>query len=57
MTIIRKDYMYHLCCDICHEAIGEFDTFDEAIDGKEELEVVSRRINGEWCDICNQCLR
>ena len=57
MSIVRKDYMYHLCCDICHEPIGEFDTFDEAIDGKEELEVVSRRINGEWCDICNQCLR
>ena len=57
MSILKEYGKFILYCDICQEPIGEFMEFYDAVEGKKDLEVVSRRISEEWCDVCNQCLR
>lgn len=50
-----RDLGYTLICDICGEEEDGFDDFYEAVDGKKELDWISRKINGEWRDICQGC--
>ena len=47
---------YDLICDICGECAAEsFDDFYDAVEAKKELGWISRKINGEWNDICPGC--
>jgi len=54
------DYSYQKpapYCDVCQTELGRFDTFEEAVRAKKEAGWISRKINGEWNDICPSCLQ
>lgn len=47
---------YSLICDICgEEAKKEFDDFYEAVDYKKKEGWKSKKIDGEWQDVCPEC--
>lgn len=49
--------MYTLTCDICGEAYPEtFFDFYDAVKAKKRAGWKSRKIEGEWEDVCNSCL-
>lgn len=60
--MIDREYgKYVLVCDICGEEVNGFDTFDEALDYKEEKDWKSRRgkqldLKDGWIDICPACI-
>ena len=54
--MIDKDFTgFTLYCDLCDSEGGPFDYFDEAVEAKEENKWKSRKINGQWQDICPDC--
>lgn len=55
--MIDKNYgSYMLICDICgDEAEENFDTFQDAVDGKKELNWESQKTNKGWEDVCPIC--
>ena len=49
---------YSLQCDICGEEHNEqFDDFYEAVEAKKDNGWKSKKIDGEWCDICPDCCK
>jgi hypothetical protein len=56
--MILKEYgKYTLICDICGAGThDEFDSFQDAIDAKEDNGWKSKRVEGEWMDICPDCI-
>lgn len=54
--MIDKDYdSYQLICDICGEVVKEFDDFYDAVDYKKDNGWRSRRVIGDWEDVCPEC--
>lgn len=54
--MIDREYnKFRLVCDVCGNEETGFDYFDEAVEAKKELGWVSRRVNGEYQDICPDC--
>lgn len=57
--MIEKIYGEHLLrCDICGGlADTEFETFQDAVDGKAELDWISQKnpVSNEWEDVCPDC--
>jgi len=56
--MISKEYgKYTLICDICGAGTDdEFDSFQDAIDAREDIGWKSKRVKGEWVDICPDCI-
>ncbi len=55
--IERYKNKFILYCDVCgEEAEEEFYEFDEAVEYKKDNGWRSRKIKGEWADICPECL-
>ena len=56
--MISKEYgKYTLICDICGaETDEEFDSFQDAIDAREDIGWKSKRVEGECLDICPDCI-
>jgi arabinogalactan endo-1,4-beta-galactosidase len=56
--MISKEYgKYTLICDICGAGTDdEFDSFQNAIDAREDIGWKSKRVDGEWVDICPDCI-
>jgi len=56
--MISKEYgKYTLICDICGVVTDqEFDSFQDAIDAREDIGWKSKRVDGEWLDICPDCI-
>jgi len=56
--MISKEYgKYTLICDICGAGMDEdFDSFQDAIDVREDIGWKSKRVEGEWVDICPDCI-
>lgn len=49
--------VYELECDVCGESPDEtFDDFEDAVNFKREQGWKSRKIDGEWCDLCPGCV-
>lgn len=49
---------YTRSCDICGEVIPEtFPDFYDAVQFKKDNGWKSRKINGEWHDVCPECLK
>lgn len=46
---------FRLVCDVCGNEETGFNYFDEAVEARKELGWISRRINGEYQDICPDC--
>ena len=57
--MISKEYRnYTLICDIC--GVGsdeEYDTFQDAADAGEDMEWKRKKIDGDWVDVCPDCLK
>ncbi len=55
--MINKIYgTYRLICDICGEEAGEeFAEFCDAVDYKKVEGWESKKMHGEWVDICQEC--
>jgi hypothetical protein len=55
--MITQEYgVFSVVCDICDDEIPEkFDYFNDAVEGKKEYDWVSRKIEGEWKDLCPKC--
>ena len=54
--MINKEYGYYQCvCDNCSKAGEEHDTFDFCVEMKHNEGFVSKKINGEWMDLCEDC--
>ena len=48
---------YILICDICGEVNAEtFYDFSDAVDYKKENDWKSRKIHGQWQDVCPECV-
>jgi hypothetical protein len=54
--IDRDGSKYFLVCDVCQEDGIAFSSFDDAIEYKKEEGWKSRKINGEWEDVCPDCV-
>ena len=56
--MISKEYgKYTLICDICGVGTDEdFDSFQDAIDSRADIGWKSKRADGEWLDICPDCI-
>ena len=55
--IEKEGCVFVLFCDICGEAADEdFFEFDEAVSYKKANGWKSQRRNGEWEDVCPECL-
>lgn len=53
--MIEKQYdKFILVCDVCGKEI-ECDSFNEAIEYKEERDWNAVKIKGEWFDVCSIC--
>jgi hypothetical protein len=57
--MIDKNYEgYMLCCDICmEENEGPFEHFADAVEHKLGNGWKSRKIKGEWHDVCPECAK
>lgn len=54
--MIQQEYKkYYIVCDNCEIQSTAFDSFNEAVDGKAEAGYSSRKIDGQWTDICDEC--
>lgn len=54
--IIKEYGKCYLECDICNEEVEkEFKYFDEIVDYKKQNGWKSKKINGEWVEICPIC--
>ena len=57
MSIERFEGIYTPTCDRCgSELDGEFDFYD-AVAAKKAAGLKSRKVDVEWQDICDECLR
>jgi len=56
--MISKEYgQYTLICDICGGGTDEeFNTFQDAVDGKNSVGWKSQYRDGGWQDVCDECL-
>jgi beta-glucosidase/6-phospho-beta-glucosidase/beta-galactosidase len=56
--MISKEYgKFTLSCDICGAtADEEYETFQDAVDARKDIEWKSIRTSGEWADVCPGCL-
>ena len=56
-TMIDKEYgKFILACDICGHGVKFFDSFDEARDYARENGWVASKKDGEWLNLCPQCM-
>lgn len=55
MSIERYYSNYTAVCDCCGKRLGA-DSWQGAIDTKREAGWQSRKVNGEWEDVCDDCL-
>ena len=57
--MISKEYgKYILSCDICSAAAEEeYETFQDAVDAKSDKGWKSKKIEGQWVDVCLDCLK
>jgi len=59
MAIERRgrgaDRHYVLVCDHCGDEAGDFDTFEDAVDGKRDYGFHSTKASGFWEDVCEDC--
>lgn len=53
---VGRTHYYALICDHCGEEAGEFDTFQDAVDGKKDTGYRSINEKGQWSDYCPDCL-
>lgn len=55
--IMSKPGIYSLMCDICCDEFKQetFSTFSEAVEFKKNNGWKSKKIDGEWQDICPDC--
>ena len=54
--MIEKHYgAFILVCDYCGGESVEFDTFQDAVDGKNKFGWKSKRAGNEWHDVCPEC--
>ena len=44
-----------LSCDYCGEEVSGFDDFYDAVDYKKDNGWKSKKIKGEWNDVCPEC--
>lgn len=53
-----KEYgKYTLVCDICGASVDEeYKTFQDTEDARKDLGWKSRKIDGDWADICPDCI-
>lgn len=53
-----KEYgKYTLVCDICGACVDEeYETFQDTVDARKDLGWKSRKIDGDWADICPDCI-
>ncbi len=54
--IDKQGGAFYLICDICNDVVRNFDDFYDAVQFKKDEGWKSRKIKGEWCDICPECL-
>lgn len=55
--IDRTHGFFELSCDVCGECCDEsFDEFTDAVQFKKDEGWKSRKINGEWHDLCPECV-
>lgn len=56
--MISKEYgKYILICDICQAVTDEeYETFQDAVDAREDIGWKSRKIDDSWADLCPDCL-
>ena len=54
MSIERYYGQYTPVCDCCERLSGE-SSFTDAVRAKREAGWESRKVNGEWEDICTDC--
>lgn len=55
MSIERYYSNYSLTCDLCGKRLGA-DSFEDARRLKTQQGWKSRKVDGEWMDICDDCL-
>ncbi len=56
MSINKFKGAFILICDNCGEEFDElFDDFYDAVEAKKYYGWKSKRINGEWEDVCPEC--
>ena len=56
MSIVKeKDGSFNLVCDCCGTSINAA-SWDEAKASKSLYGWKSRKVNGEWQDVCDDCL-
>lgn len=56
MSIERFYGQYTPCCDYCEKTLpGEF-SFADAIRAKKNAGWERRKVDGEWLDICDDCI-
>ena len=55
MSIERFDGLYTPTCDICGEELPDEFNFYDAVQAKTDAGWKSRKVNGEWEDICAEC--
>lgn len=55
--MIDKQYdSFYIRCDVCEEVSEEkFDTWQDAVDAKKDLEYTSKKYANGWKDLCKDC--
>ena len=54
--MINKEYgVYQCICDVCGHGGEEYDTLDMCVEMKHNNDFVSKKVNGEWLDLCFEC--
>ena len=55
--MITKEYgVYKIVCDICEAtSCADYETFDEAVEGKKDNGYQSKKYSDGWKDICSDC--
>lgn len=56
MSIERYYRQYTVVCDCCDHRLGGAESFNEAVRMRREAGWESRKVDGEWEDICTDCL-
>ncbi len=55
MSIERKDGKFVPTCDVCYFELDPENGFYDAVDAKKEAGWRSKKVKGEWEDICKKC--
>ena len=55
MSIERYGRQFTPVCDYCGERLPGSERFDDAVRAKQEAGWESRKVKGEWEDICTDC--